>query len=153
MSIFPCAFHSFQKGLPCLCPFCALCVFLWALVSKNSHLKLICFVSVSSVLLMPPMHLLVKRGFILLGLPCQFSRVLSILFTRVCLACVHSVLFVSSCGPWCQKNIILSSFALFPSPWLCPFCGLCVFLWALVPKSSHLKLICFVSVSSVLFVP
>ena len=92
-----------------------------------------------------------KRGFILLGLPCQFSQVLSILFNRVCLACVHSVLFVSSCGPWCQKIIILSWFALFPSPWLCPFCALCVFLWALVSKNSHLKLICFVSVSSVLF--
>ena len=50
VSIFPGAFHSFQKGLPWLCPFCALCVFLWALVSKNYHLKLICFVSVSSVL-------------------------------------------------------------------------------------------------------
>ena len=53
VSIFPGAFHSVQKGLPCLCPFCARCVFLWALVSKNSHLKLICFVSVSSVLFVP----------------------------------------------------------------------------------------------------
>ena len=41
-----------------------------------------------------------KRGFILLVLPCQFTQVL---FKRVCLACVHSVLFVSSFGPWCQK--------------------------------------------------
>ena len=49
VSIFPGAFHSFQQGLPCLCPFCALCVFLWALVSKNYHLKLICFVSVALV--------------------------------------------------------------------------------------------------------
>ena len=35
VSLFPGAFHSFQKGLPCLCPFCALSVFLWALVSKK----------------------------------------------------------------------------------------------------------------------
>ena len=55
------------------CLFCALSVFLWALVSKNSHLKLICLVSVSSVL------------------------------------------FQSSCGPWCQKTLILSWFALFLS--------------------------------------
>ena len=111
--------------------FCALSVFLWALVSKNSHLKLVCFASVSSVL------------------------------------------FLSSCGPWCQKTLILSWFALFLSL-LCSFCllvglrvnkqlshvgllcfclvcALSVFLWALVPKNSHLKLICFVSVSSVLF--
>ena len=63
----------------CFCLFCALSVFLWALVSKNSHLKLTCFVSVSSVL------------------------------------------FQSSCGPWCQKTIILSWFALFLSL-LCSFC-------------------------------
>ena len=50
----------------CFCLFCALSVFLRALVSKNSHLKLICLVSVSSVL------------------------------------------FLSSCGPWCQKTLILS---------------------------------------------
>ena len=42
-----------SKGFAFLCPFCALCVFLWALVSKNSRLKLICFVSVSSVLFVP----------------------------------------------------------------------------------------------------
>ena len=122
----------------------SLSVFLWALVSKNSHLKLVCFVSVSSVL------------------------------------------FLSSCGPWCQKTLILSCFDLFlsllcsfcllvglgvkkfPSFCVCLFCAfsvfllalvsenclfcaLSVFLWALVSKNSHLKLVCFVSVSSVLF--
>ena len=39
------------------------------------------------------------------GCRVNFSQVLSILFKRVCLGCVHSVLFVSSCGPWCQKKI------------------------------------------------
>ena len=109
------------------CLFCALSVFLWALVSKNSHLKLICLVSVSSVL------------------------------------------FQSSCGPWCQKTLILSWFALFlsllcsfcllvglgvkkiTSFCVCLFCAFSVFLLALVSKNSHLELVCFVSVSSVLF--
>ena len=128
------------------CLFCALSVFLWALVSKNSHLKLICF----------------------------------------CLVSVSSVLFLSSCGPWCQKTLILSWFALFLSLLCsfcllvglgvqkiqsfcvclfcafsvfllalvsknCLFCALSVFLWAWVSKNSHHKLVCFVSVSSVLF--
>ena len=79
MSIFPGAFHSFQKGFALLVSIlCSLCL-LVGLGVKKSHLKLICFVSVSSVLFVPPMHLLVKRGFILLGLPRQFSQVLSIL--------------------------------------------------------------------------
>ena len=43
---------------------------------------------------------------------------------RAHLACVHSVLFVSSCGPWCQKILILSWFALFPSL-LCSLCLRC----------------------------
>ena len=103
---------SSQVELLCFCLFCALSVFSWALVPKNSHLKLICFVSVSSVL------------------------------------------FLSSCGPWCQKTLILSWFALFLSLLcsfcllvglgvkklssevdllcVCLFCALSVFLWALV---------------------
>ena len=75
-----CAFSVFLWALVSInCLFCALSVFLWALVSNNSHLKLICFVSVSSVL------------------------------------------FLSSCGPWCQKTLSLSWFALFLSL-LCSFC-------------------------------
>ena len=58
------------------------------------------------------------------GCRVNFSQVLSILFKRVCLACVHSVLCVSSCGPWCQKILILSWFALFPSL-LCSLCLRC----------------------------
>ena len=135
---------SSEVDMLCFRLFCAFSVFLWALVSKNYHLKLVCFVSVSSVL---------------------------------CL---------SSCGPWFQKTIILSWFALFLSllcsfcllvglgvkklPSLCVclfcafsvfllalvsinclFCALSVFLWTLVSKNSHLKLDCFVSASSVLF--
>ena len=58
-----CAFSVFLWALVSInCLFCALSVFLWALVSKNSHLKLICCVS------------------------------------------VFSVLFLSSCGPWCQLH-------------------------------------------------
>ena len=41
-----------------------------------------------------------------------------------CLGCAHSVLFVSSCGPWCQKNLIFSWLALFPSL-LCSLCLRC----------------------------
>ena len=70
---------------------CSLCL-LVGLGVKKSHLRLICFVSVSSVLFVPPMHLLVKRGFILLGLPCQFSQVLSILFKRAFLSLLVSIL-------------------------------------------------------------
>ena len=120
----------------------------------------------------------------------------------ICLVSVSSVLLRSSCGPWCQKFLFVSWFALFlsllcsfcllvglgvkklPSFWclsllcfsvflwalvsknshlkliccvsvsllcFCLFCALSVFLWALVSKNSHLKLVCFVSVSSVLF--
>ena len=71
-----CAFSVFLLALLSInCLFCALSVFLWALVSKNSHLKLVCFVSVSSVL------------------------------------------FLSSCGPWCQKTPIFLCLSL-----LCFFC-------------------------------
>ena len=77
----------------------------------------------------------------------------------VCFASVSSVLFLSSCGPWCQKNpsFCVSLFCAFSVFLLalvsinCLFCALSVFLWALVSKNSHLKLVCFVSVSSVLF--
>ena len=95
---------SSEVDLLCFCLFCALSVFLWALVSKNSHFKLICLVSVSSVL------------------------------------------FLSSCGPWCQKTLILSWFALL----LSLLCSVCL-LVGLGVKKSNLKLSCFVSVSSVLF--
>ena len=121
---FPSRFPFCSKGFALLVSIlCSLCL-LVGLWSQNSHVKLICFVSVSSVLFVPPTHLLVKHGFILLGLPCQFSQVLSILFKRACLGCVHSVLFVPSCGPWCQKILILSWFALFPSL-LCSLCLRC----------------------------
>ena len=113
-----CAFSVFLLALVSInCLFCALSVFLWALVSKNYQLKLVCFVSVSSVL------------------------------------------FLSSCGPWCQKlpSLCVCLFCAFSVFLLalvsinCLFCALSVFLWALVSKNSHLKLVCFVSVSSVLF--
>ena len=115
--------------LLCFCLFCALSVFLWALVSNNFHLKLTCFVSVSSVLCMSscgPWCLGVKNAHLKL----------------ICFVSVSSVLFLSSCRPWCQKTLLLC---------FCLFCALSVFLWALVSKNSHLKLICFASVSSVLF--
>ena len=83
-----------------------LSVFLWALVSKNSHLKLICFVSVSSVLFLSSC-----------GPWCQKNSHLKL----ICFVSVSSVLFLSSCGPWCQKTLILSWFALFLSL-LCSFC-------------------------------
>ena len=134
-------------------------VFLWALVSKNYHLKLvcfklICFVSVSSVLFLSSC-----------GPWCQKT----LIFKLICFASVSSLLFLSSCEPWCQKTLMLSWFALLLSLLcsvcllvglgvkktlllcFCLFCALSVFLWALVSKNSQLKLICFVSVSSVLF--
>ena len=120
---------------------------------KNSHLKLICFVSVSSVLFVLPIQLLVKRGFILLGLPCQFSQVLSILFKRVCLACVHSVrslcLLVGLGVKKFSSEVDLPRFRRLGCSILCSLC----LLVGLGVKNSHLKLICFGSVSSALFVP
>ena len=118
--------------LLCFCLFCALSVFLWALVSNNSHLKLICFVSETSVLCMSSC-----------GPWCQKTSHLKL----ICFVSVSSVLFLSSCRPWCQKTLLLC---------FCLFCALSVFLWALVSKNSHLKLICsklicFASVSSVFF--
>ena len=180
---------------PCL--FCAHFVFLWALVSKNSHLfcKLICFVSVSSVLFLSSCGPWCQKTLILswfalfLSLLCSFCllvglgakknshlkliclvSVSSVFFLSSCglganklsscgpwcqknshlkLICLFlsSVLFLSSCGPWCQKTLILSWFALF----LSLLCSFCLLVGLGVKKNSHLKLICFASVSSVLF--
>ena len=80
------------------CLFCALSVFLWALVSKNSHLKLICFVSVSSVLFQSSCGPWCQKALIL----SWFALFLSLL---------------SSCGPWCQKTLIFLRLSL-----LCFFC-------------------------------
>ena len=50
---FPKRFQFFSRGFALLVSIlCSLCL-LWALVSKISHLKLICFVSVSSVFFAP----------------------------------------------------------------------------------------------------
>ena len=138
-------------------------------MSKNSHLKLICFAFVSSVLFLSScgpwcqktiilswfaLFLSLLRSFRLLvavssvlflsscGPWCQKNSHLKL----ICFASVSCVLFLSSCGPWCQKILILSWFALFLSL-LCSFC----LLVGLGVKNSHLKLIGFVSVSSVLF--
>ena len=98
-----CAFSVFLLALVSInCLFCALSVFLWALVSKNSHLKLVCFVSVSSVLLLSSC-----------GPWCQKNFHLKL----VCFVSVSSVLFLSSCGPWCQKTPIFLCLSL-----LCFFC-------------------------------
>ena len=92
--------------LLCFCLFRALSVFLWALVSKNYHLKLVCFASVSSVLFLSSC-----------GPRCQKDSHLKL----TCFVSVSSVLFLSSCGPWSQKTLILSWFALLLSL-LCSFC-------------------------------
>ena len=55
---------------------------------KNSHLKLICFVSVSSVLFL-----------FLWALVSENSNL-----KFICFVSVSSVLCLSSCGPWCQEN-------------------------------------------------
>ena len=89
-----CAFSVFLLALVSInCLFCALSVFLWALVSKNSHLKLVCFVSVSSVLFLSSC-----------GPWCQKNSHLKL----ICFVSVSSVLFLSSCGPWCQITLSLS---------------------------------------------
>ena len=62
---------------------------------KNSHLKLICFVSVASVLFVPPMHLVVMQ-VVLRNAPDFFS----ILFVIVV-----SDALVESRGPICQKTL------------------------------------------------
>ena len=163
VSIFPGAFHSVNKGLPCLCPFCALCVFLWALVTKKFHLKLICFVSVSSVLFVPPTHLLVMQ-VVLWGAPDFFSI--------LCVICVSDALVKSAVSSALMMQKRLS---------LC--CILqCFVNFNILPQATKKSanqsgkqrkaiservrsrragfvrcrravLICFVSVSSVLFVP
>ena len=99
----------------CSCLFCALSVFLWAsvsknslsvflwaLVSKNTHLKLVCFVSVSSVLFLSSC-----------GPWCQKTLILS--WFALCLSLLRY--FCPSCGPWCQKNPIFLRLSL-----LCFFC-------------------------------
>ena len=132
----------------CFCLFCALSVFLWALVSKNSQLKLICFVSVSSVLFLSSC-----------GPWCQKTSHLKL----ICFVSVSSVLFLSSCGPWCQKTLILSWLGLFLSL-LCSFCLLvglgvnklsllfsfCLLVGLGVKKlSSQVDLLCFSLLCSV----
>ena len=116
-----CAFSVLLWALVSIdCLFCALSVFLWALVSKNSHLKLICFVSVSSVLFLSSCGPWCQKNSHL-KLIC-FAFVSSVLFLSSCgpwcqktshlkligFVSVSSVLFLSSCGPWCQKTLILS---------------------------------------------
>ena len=64
---------------------------------KHSHLKLIRFVSVSSVLFVPPTHLLVMQ-LVLWNAP-DFFSILSVI-------CVSDAL-VKSADPICQKNIAL----------------------------------------------
>ena len=141
-----CAFSVFLLALVSKnCFFCALSVFLWALVSKNYHLKLVCFVSVSSVLFLSSCGPWFQKTIILswfalfLSLLCSFCLLVGLgvkkthLYVSVssvhflsscwpwCQETVSSVLFLSSCGPWCQKTLILSWFALFLSL-LCSFC-------------------------------
>ena len=151
---------------------------------KNSHLKLSCFVSVSSVLFLSScgpwcqktlllcvclfcalsvfLSTLVSKNSLALcvSLLCSFCLLVGLGVKKLsCFVSVSSVLFLSSCGPWCQKNshlklicfVSVSSVLFLSSCGPCLFCALSVFLWALVSKNSHLKLICFVSVSSVLF--
>ena len=92
---------------------------------KNSHRKLICFVSVSSVLFL-----------FLWALVSENSHL-----TLICFVSVSSVLCLSSCGPWCQENSHLKLICFVSvSSALCmsasgPRCQ----------KTSHLKLISFVS--------
>ena len=133
---------SSYVGLLCFCLFCALSVFLWALVSKNSHLKLICLVSVSSVLFQSSCGPWCPKTLFLLLCFCLFCALSVFLWALVlkklpsfcfCLFCAFSVFL------WALVSIN------------CLFCALSVSLWALVSKNSHLKLIFFVSVSSVLF--
>ena len=62
---------------------------------KHSHLKLICFVSVSSVLFVPPMHLLVMQ-LVLWNAP-DFFSILSVI-------CVSDAL-VKSADTVCQKTL------------------------------------------------
>ena len=66
---------------------------LWALVSEHSHLKLICFVSVSSVLCLSSC-----------GPWCQENSHLKL----ICFVSVSPVLCMSASGPRCQKPLILS---------------------------------------------
>ena len=124
----------------CFCLFCALSVFLWASVSKNSHLKLICLVSVSSVLFQSSC-----------GPWCQKTLLKLVCFV-VCSFCLLVGLGVKKFPSFCV--CLFSAFSVFLLALVsinCLFCALSVFLWALVSKNSHLKLVCFVSVSSVLF--
>ena len=177
-------------------------------MSKNSQLKLICFVSVSSVLFLSSCGPWCQKTLILswfaffLSLLCSFwscgpwcqkTLILSWFASFLSLLCsvcllvglgvkktltlswfsVSSVLCMSASGPWCQKTLILSWFALFLSllcsvcllvglgvkktltlSWFALFlsllCSFCL-LVGLGAKKHHLKLMCFVSVSSVLF--
>ena len=65
-------------------------VFLWALVSKNSHLKLICLFCFC---------LFCALSVFLWALVSKNSHL-----KLICFVSVSSVLFLSSCGPWCQEN-------------------------------------------------
>ena len=89
------------KKLPsfCFCLFSAFSVFLWALAALVSINYLFCALSV-----------------FLWALVSKNSHL-----KLICFVSVSSVLFLSSCGPWCQKTLILSLFALFLSL-LCSFC-------------------------------
>ena len=71
-------------------------------VKKHSHLKLVCFVSVSSVLFLSSC-----------GPWCQKTLILS--WFALCLSLLRY--FCPSCGPWCQKNPIFLRLSL-----LCFFC-------------------------------
>ena len=62
---------------------------------KNVHLKLICFVSVSSVFFVPPMHLVVMQ-VVLWNAP-DFFSIFSVIFVSDAL--------VESRGPVCQKTL------------------------------------------------
>ena len=64
-------------------------------MSKNSHLKLICFVSVSSVLFVPPMHLVVMQ--VVLWNASDFFSIVSVIFVSDA-PCGKS-------GPSLSKNI------------------------------------------------
>ena len=60
----------------------------------------------------------------------------------ICLVSVSSVLLRSSCGPWCQKFLIVSWFALFLSL-LCSFCLLVGLGVKKLPSFWFLSLLCF----------
>ena len=100
---FPRCFPFCSKGCALLVSIlCSLCL-LVGLGVKNSHLKLICFVCVSSVLFVPPMHLLVKRGFILFGVAVSIFPGAFHSFQKGLPCLCPFCAFVSSCGPSCEK--------------------------------------------------